>query len=472
MTMNTITNFFKPVSKTSSSQASGSAPPQRQASQTPAPSSQLPPPPSSPAALALASPVAPVRRRDAVIRGSDEEDDDDSLSSDDDLPSLFARPKAAGGPVTPRAKRTAPNVFSSPLTMQPKHKFDFKALMKHAQDDNHLKASELRVESALSALSPTAEAKPRSTNAIATSEKRVSTSLHDNMLDVLSDADGSQNEGNREKLLRAVKRSEATAHRKEYFFFDDPAGQDPECASIRVRASFPKSAATGPWKFLAAAKGRAELFEDGVPYRVQAKLKNIPDEIYLWVLAEIPIEPSLKLRGEYLRLLEVCPDQAGQLVNESLLVKMFQELGASERALGLAPRTSTTNSRCRGYNPQEIDWTSLVLVLDILSRTSNGLELDACTYAFILLLRLGMDTLIREDLIVQREYQDTLWWLVQRIHHDDWDQFVSRPFYFSPFISELCSHSIPLVRRSLHVPLHSRRRILPPLERSPGYSPH
>ena len=66
------------------------------------------------------------------------------------------------------------------------------------------------------------------------------------------------------------------------------------------------------------------------------------------------------------------------------------------------------------------------MVLEILERTSHALRLDPLIYAFAVLLRLGMDIVVREDPIVQREYQDTLWWLVQEIDEDDWNQFVRR----------------------------------------------
>lgn len=456
-----ITSFFKPVAKISSSQQSGSASqlrsPHRQEPSIPSsPSRKTPPPPSSPLGLAPSSPLVPAARDpNAVIRGSDDEDDTDFLSSDDDLPSLFTRTKAAAGGIpvpasrkdlkpgaTPRAKRTALEFPVSPLTIQPKHKFDFKALMKHALADDALLDSEQRMEIAMANESPTSAIRSKLSDSIDALGSKESASLHETMLDVFSDAENSQDEGNREKLIRAVKRSQATPNRKEYHFFDDPPQQDSNSSSIGVRSPFPKAAAKGPWKFLAKDQGRTDLFEDGVPFLVQSKLKNLPDEIFTWVLGEIPFVKSARLREEYLRLLEECPGQAGRLIDENLVVSFFRAIGASERALDLkscSPHPSKSDGKHYSGTPGSHDdgrrdWTGLLAVLEILSRTSEGLRLPSLTCSIALLIRLGMDRVIREDPDVELEYQETFWWLIKSIPRGCWDKLVC--FITSPHLRD------------------------------------
>ncbi|KAM7208880.1 hypothetical protein V8F20_000758 [Naviculisporaceae sp. PSN 640] len=448
-----ITSFFKPAPKSSSSQQSGSSsqqilsPHSRELPIIASPRKRTPPPPpsspfpASPLVLRQSPAVKATRDRNAVIRGSDDEDSDDFLSSDDDLPSLFSKPRAAV-PVpgsrkdhnlcaTPKAKRTAVAVFS-PLGNQPKHKFDWNALMKHAQADNALEESEQRMEIALAAGSPTSATKSEFPDGIDGSGKEESDSLHDTMFNVLPDAKGSEAKEHREKVLLAVKRTQATLHRKEYQFFDDPSQQSPDSpGTIGVRSSFPKAAAKGPWKFLARDQGRADLFEDGVPFLVQSKLKNLPDEIYSWVVEEIPAVKSARLREEYLRLLEKCPEHAGRLIDEKLIVKLFRGLGASDRALDLTSQTKVDKSSTgRSYNSSsssntgggQRDWTGLLAVLEILSRTSEGLTLRTLTSSIALLLRLGMDRVVHEDPDVASEYQETFWWLVKSIPAGCWDK--------------------------------------------------
>ncbi|KAK3330994.1 hypothetical protein B0H66DRAFT_467720 [Apodospora peruviana] len=432
-----ITSFFKPIPKDSQSPRQSLQP--SQLSPKPAlparasPSRRVTPPaPSSPLPLPSPSPAAPVRDRNAVIQGSEDEDDDD-FSSDDDLPSFFTRPKGSGGAVpvpgragrdtsnlcaTPKAKRTAVEFHSSPLTIMPKHKFDMRALMKHAEADNALEASERRMVSALSRESPSAD-KP------GVGSEKVTTSLHETMLDVFPDADSSQDENTREKLMRAVKRTEATVHRKQYYFFKEGGdSQQAECASVGARRQFPKTAATGVWKFLAPAQGRAEFFEDGLPYHIQTKLQNLPDGIFLWILEEIPCEKSKKLREEYLRLLGACPGHAGRLMNEDSVTQIFRILDVSERALDFGPqRAISKSSEHREPYSQQRNWIPLQSVLRTIQETAHGMEVAPLIRSFSILLRLGMDHLVREDHALERDYQDAMLRLVESIPKDSWDLF-------------------------------------------------
>lgn len=309
--------------------------------------------------------------------------------------------------------------------------------MKHAQADNALEESEQRMEIALADGSPTSAIKSNFSDDIGGSGRKESASLHDTMLDVFSDPEDSQDEGHREKVLRAVKRSQATPGRKEYHFFDEPPQQNPNSpGTIGVRGSFPKAVAKGPWKFLARDQGRADLFEDGVPFLIQSKLKNLPDEIYSWILWEIPAVKSPRLREEYLRLLENCTDHTGRLIDENLIVKLFRDLGASDTALDLRPQSKPyPKSTERSHNSSSIsssdrqrDWTGLLAVLEILSRASDGLTLRTLTCSIALVLRLGMDRVAREDPDVASEYQETFWWLVKAIPAGCWDKLVCSLF--------------------------------------------
>ncbi|KAK3694000.1 hypothetical protein B0T22DRAFT_57936 [Podospora appendiculata] len=441
-----ITSFFKRASKDSQSSGAPSQPSQSLTAPPPSqPDSQSPPKvpfssssrprtsrlPSSPPPF-LSSPAAPSlkpqpRPRDAVIQGSDDEDeDDDFISSDDDLPPLFSKPttstampipparKDANPCVTPRAKRTAIAFHSSPLSIRkPKHKFDMKALLKHAEAENAIEESEQRVASVMSRPSEPVAA-----------PKKAPGSLHDNMLNVLSDDDGSQNEGRREKVLRAVKRTGEDAERKEYPFFDKDHSRSADDFSIGARPLFPRATATGVWKFLAPAKSRVEFFEDGLPYNIQAKMQSLPDEIFLWVLHETPFEKSRKLREEYLRLLGVCPDHASEYISEETIVQLFRNLGASGRALDFALQASKTSSEYERWEPyKQRDWTPLRSVLRILAETAHGLELQSLIRSVAILLRLGMDNLMREDHLIQTDHQDAMLRLVQAVPKVSWDHF-------------------------------------------------
>lgn len=305
---------------------------------------------------------------------------------------------------------------SSPLTINTKHhKFDIRALLKHAEADEAVEEGEQRTAALIAQGSPTARGR-----AVANEEHA---SLHDTMLDVLSDPEGSQDEGNRGRLMQAVKRTEATVSRKEWYFFDRQ--NQPNSTAIQVRHPFPKSAATGVWAFLDSDKHRSEVFEDGLPYNVQCRMQNLPDQIFLWVLDEAPYVKSRKLQGEYIRLLGICSDQIKRLLVDDKVVGLFHDLGASERALLTKPRPSGNSGNGAPY-PEDCR-IRLQTVLRILAGTAHASTTQTLTRMMSILLRLGIDDLIREDEAVAGEYQDALLQIVLVVPWRDWNNFVRKP---------------------------------------------
>ncbi|KAL2136055.1 hypothetical protein VTI74DRAFT_5635 [Chaetomium olivicolor] len=418
-----IASFFKPAPQPS--QNLRPKRPNVKASPTPTPPSSSPA--SSPASfpgVQSSSPPAPtstVRDRNTVIRGSDDEDEDD-FDSDDDFPSLFPELPRSTVPAppprndtklyaTPMAKRRALDFHSSPLTINTGHKFDIKALLKHAEADNAIEKKEQRTAALLAQGSPTAQRTLLSDGP--------SPSLHDTMLELLSDADGSQDEATRGRLLRAVKRTEATVRRKEWYFFDQQS--QPNSTAIEVRAAFPKAAATGPWAFLAPEKYRSEVFEDGLPFHVQNKLGSLPDEIFRWVLNEAAHENSRKLRDEYIRLVSACPDQIGRVLDDNVILDLFRGLGASERALGAVVQPK--GSSVQGAPYPEHSWGRLGAVLRIISGTAHGMTTQSLTKSMSILLRLGIDNIVREDQEVATDYQDALLQVALAVPWKSWDNF-------------------------------------------------
>ncbi|KAK0668573.1 hypothetical protein QBC41DRAFT_276504 [Cercophora samala] len=431
-----ITSFFKPKVKNSSS------PPHQPRIETPPapPQSPSPPPPSPPSALrslsssplpppsALRSfsssppPVRQVRDRNDVIQASDDEDDDSDDSDNDEFPDLFTSlptPAPAPAPVsallvTPRAKRTAVEVCSSPLTINTKHKYDMKALLKHAETDRKLNESQQRLAALIAQGSPTRIDR----SAV---KARANVSLHDAMADVLSDANDSGDEAKRRRTLLAIQRTEAQEKRPEWYFFDEETQID-DGASITARPVFPEASATASWSFLAPEKGRREFFEDGLPYYIQSKKGDLPDDIFLWVLDQTLHEKSRKLREEYLRLLGVCPEQAERAIDPDLIVQMFQSLEASKDAL--APVSEAKQDNWPRDNPYSgRDWTPLQTVLRVLSETAAGLSVPSLTQAMAILLRLGMDNIVRDDPGVAKDFQDCLAHIVQAVPWEAWNNF-------------------------------------------------
>ena len=438
-----IRKFFQPIPKGVKSPSPATpAPRSSRGSQTPELSAPRPAPspdfdlPSSPVP-APAPAEKPVWDKTTVIKGSDDEDEDD-LSSDDGLPNLFARPKrnaapaaaAAAAPVpvpvppkesrnpcvTPRAKRIAVTFHSSPLSTIPKPKFDMKALVKHAESYDAAEASAQRVSHLLmdnSPNSPNAEvstAKPRG-------------NLYETIMDVLSDAENEDTAIEKHKLLRAVRRTEVSFDRKLWLFFERTL--DDSCFASPARSRFPSTAALGAWKFLANPKARNHFFTDGLAHAVQVRREDLPDEIYLWILDEITVETPEPLRQEYLRLLAICPDQTRRLLTEERLPYLFSRVGASETALEPTPEISGSVRSDEPYPGRR--WSPLQSLLSLIAQTSHQMALKAVTRAFSILLRLGIDTLVLENINIRKFYSDAVQRLSSAIPQDLWDQFVSVP---------------------------------------------
>lgn len=474
-----ITSVFKPAPKPSPS-SQPAEPELPQLPSQPVPSAQTPPRlPSSPSShlqLLSSSPPAPavptVRDRNAVIPGSDDEDSDASISSDDDLPDLFAAARARDGTVarpsprqapcvTPRAKRTALEFPSSPLTIRTKgrHKFDMKALMEHAAADNAIAESELRLQALQAQREEEADdvAAERALPGSAGKDK----TMHETMMDVFDDPSNSEAEARREKLVQAVKRTEVTFQKPRWCFFDYQDTKEPG-SSIEARMPFPRAAAVGIWAFLAQAETRSHRFEDGVVFNIQEKmhlkdkqrkekqekerkgktqledkepekkLPALPDDIFLWVLREIHMEKSRKLRDEYIRLLGVCEDQVSRLVDPNIIDQLFRYAGASERVFE-SPTTPTyklSEDREKAY--VERDKTPLRSTLRIVTETCIGLSHPCRTRCATILLRLGMDNLIREDQDFAHIFQEALFWLVWSVPDEAFNTFVSPPFPIHP----------------------------------------
>ncbi|KAL1840601.1 hypothetical protein VTJ49DRAFT_288 [Mycothermus thermophilus] len=432
MSKNTsITNFFKPVPRVS--QSPQSTPTQTQtATSTQTPASPTPPPlvPHVSFSPTPAPPPPPsaARDRNQVIWGSDDEDDDD-LDTDDEFPDLFALPstlpvqplaarKELGLLGTPRAKRPAVlDLNSSPLTINTRHKFDIQALLKHAEADSANEKSQKRTAELLAQGSPTTV----STGPGAT-EAPADGSLHDDMLAMLPGS-GDDHGG---KLLRAVKRTEANVEKRVWYFFDRQP--DANEAAVHVRKTFPKSKATGVWSMLASEKNRLEVFEDGLPYNVECRMRNLPDEIFEWVLHEAPWEKSRRLRDEYVRLLGACSHQIGRVLNESAVLGMFRDLGASVRALETTAFPPATSGPSGAESEQGAPYPEqarvrLETVLRILGATAHGANLQVLTRTTSILLRLGIDHIVREDQAIGTAYQDALLRFVSAVSFRAWNSF-------------------------------------------------
>lgn len=414
-----IRSFFRPVPQ--ASHTSQPSPPSES-------QSSLPQPPSSPnpALLSSPQPATPPRphaiSRDAIIHGSDEEDD----ASDSSLPDLCALPRQVESPiaypspapkdrnpcVTPRAKRTAKEFHSSPLTLMPKYnlppKFDLKALLSHARKDDATEASAQRVSATIS--------RKQSPSALSAQNDPAAV-LHKHVMDLGDGDDDEDAEVDKHKLRRAIDRTELGAARKRWYFFKQnfeppPFSQTP----------FPNAAATGRWRFLKDAKSRREDFENGIPQLMVTKQNDLPDEIFLWVLDQACLEPADSLRATYVGLLSVCNHHITRLVDADRLKQMFHSLGCRWESTDFSSRLDSIQEFNDPYPGRT--WSQLRSVLQFLSVAAPHMSPACLTCATNILLRLGIDTVVIENPDIMVAYEEALANIADNVAANHWHEFV------------------------------------------------
>jgi len=411
-----IRNFFKPASP-----AKGSHPSQPGASQT-----SMPFLPSSPGSLVSSPasgrhtpppPARPALGRDAVINGSDDDDDDSDASLPEfsvTLPraSAFPPPRDRNSCVTPKAKRTAHDFPSSPLSIrqQPKHKFDMKALLNNAARDDAAEATAQRVAAILREHDRDSESPPSKGPL-----QQQPANIQEHMLGLMES--GRDDEVDRDKILRALERTDARAVHERWYFFKEYLG-----ASPASRTPFPAGAAIGRWAFLDDTEARQGCIEQGIVQTALRKKQNLPDEIFLWLLDELCLEPQEALRVRYIEILALCPDQVRRHVDTEALCRLFQRLGSRWESTDLSARVEMVPAIGEPYPGRT--WSHLGSVLRLLSAVAADLSDQAIAGAVKLLLRLGVDGVVQETVDLALAYRDAMQNLMTAVPLSRWDDFV------------------------------------------------
>lgn len=381
---------------------------------------------------------------DAVIAASD--DDDGMDSSDSDLPDIMApiASKRAGAEqcVTPRAKRTAIQydgaLFSSPLSIRKKHKYDLAALARFNERDEEKKASELRLKELEersekearelereAALNPAIDNGDEDSDGEVDDEAKAGRDLKRRLLEsVKAEADAAEEdeEGRgKMRIMRALERAADASTGKKTFYFFEQAETDTK--GLVVGNAFPVAQAKGPWKILADKQDRARHFQSGLPFDIQRMFSSMPDEIFLWILDELCQERRRDLAAEYVKLLKICDDQARQLVTPALLQRLFRNLGGSIESCNLSLAVSLMDEVKDPYRGRE--WTSLENFLGLLGCIAHSLGSNSRIVAMQMLLRLGMDNIAVENFGLAQEWRWTVDLLARSVPGREWNSFVS-----------------------------------------------
>ncbi|XHF96505.1 hypothetical protein AWENTII_000138 [Aspergillus wentii] len=254
-----------------------------------------------------------VKNGKEVVISSDGEDTDSiaSLESPDDLLAQFTKP-ANDAPVKEEVKNEPadtgmslrsekgkakedkkPYKFGSTRYSAPKHKFTLDSLVTAAIDDNETEANVAKLRAAFDSEKAAEENENTEGNARHLNEGILASTLDDQ-----DDEGGLQFQ----RLLDAVRRTEAFDQERSWFFFsgktDVPSGLE-----------FPRDSIT-PGTYMAGLRepeSRERAFHSGI-MEIALSRQFLPDELIMWIFQSVSSEPRDGLRQAYCRVFKVCHD--------------------------------------------------------------------------------------------------------------------------------------------------------------------
>ncbi|KAK8073760.1 hypothetical protein PG994_004659 [Apiospora phragmitis] len=391
-----IRGFFKnPAGGAASTTKSETTTPPRTKAVPMQPTSSSPNAPSSPITPQPARTKVPLSRDD-VIRGSDDEDEDDSDDSLESLSEIAARQRKPGHATLPsattKAKRVASgNSRATPVvqTQPQKHKYDLKALLKHAREDDAADESVRRA----GALLRLDDANKKETEVPKGDNESRPTNMREAAKELLhGDEEGSKGD----KLVRAINRTTGDASQPHYYFFELEAPS----RDVR-RTPFPTLAAKKQWSFLADTSTREETFVRGLPTALASKGKELPEELYQWILDEVCLEKNMQLRMQYCNLITLCRENTRRLVDVKRLQQILESIGSRK-----FPNENSQWHSSPGLEQsyRERNWSPVSTFLKLLERMAPNLAPETIIGAIQILIRMSLDPIVSRDIRIRIDH--------------------------------------------------------------------
>lgn len=295
--------------------------------------------------------------------------------------------------------------------MLSKSQFDMKSLMSHALKDDAAEASSKRVKAMMAPKND----QEHSYTASADNDNKAK-------LDALLESVAGEHEGGIAKVNRALKRTEATVPEKRWYFFDTHLKTSKETAN-----PFPKPSGLKGWESeLKDPQMRYQSFISGFVEDMRVLGKQLPDELFLWVLNEAFIEPRDPLRNSYLNVLRECPEQLERLLVPELIRKLFRRLGATQSASILAETVRSVLKLSDAYS--HFNWSRLCSILNFLGKIGSTLQQNSRIYLMCTILRMSVDRGIMENVDLLVEVHRAMYYLCRDAPEEEWESSVSIPF--------------------------------------------
>lgn len=200
-----------------------------------------------------------------------------------------------------------------------------------------------------------------------------------------------EGEGGSHRIKRALKRTEATLAELRFRFFDipDKTSKPPE------RLSFPKKNVKKWGINLRDPEIRYQTFVSGFAEDMVKLNQTLPDEIFMWLISEIPMESDNVLRTSYCNTLRESHEQVGRLFGPETIRGIFHGLGGNSTAIDVTKRIHAIQELASPYGKRT--WARTRSVVKLLGLLSRSLNMEARIHVVVMLLRMSCDRAVRSD---------------------------------------------------------------------------
>jgi hypothetical protein len=316
-------------------------------------------------------------------------------------------------PIGTRAKRSALDFHSSSLAVLPKYKFDLKSLISHAETDEATEASSKRVKAMIASKEDESIMVPRDDGVDGAKF------VHGNLLEsVVVDKE----DGELQKVTRALMRTEAIITEKRWYFFDTQSK-----STKPKRQPFPTASVPQNWKGdLVDPQLRHHTFVSGFAEDMVSYGRTLPDELFLWILNEVCFESQDVLRNSYCNILKESSEQVHRLIVPDLIRKTLQALGGSSVAVNVTQKIIPAPALTNPYTTQDL--AKLRSVVKLFGQFAKSLQQKSRTYIISMLQRMSVDHVVFENVDLLDSVQETIYRLCRYTPEDKWEISVSQPF--------------------------------------------
>lgn len=376
-----------------------------------------------------------VKNGEVVIRNSDDESDSETSLEDLDGLLLLESQKTQREPSCPelqlpstsrnrnavdrghmsRRRRTKTDIvtaqINSDLPVQAKrYKFDLESLAKHKKQEDASTEDFSRASAMFRMLD---QQKVSATGVPGTA---ATTGPFDaTFIDLIMREHGDDDELSR--LKAAIRRTEALNHDKMWSFFDEQA-EEP----LPEQAEFPVSEDDHLGRMLGKTFSRQQAFLSGYVGEFAMK-ERLPEEILLWIMDAICLEPRDDLRYSYSTILRDASKDLASILSPKRIDMLFRNIGATAKALDIEGPVDPYPIFSQSM--EAVSRPNLLSILDLFQKVASILGTETRMHVICTLCRLALDHSVANNCHVISAIEDAFASLFESIPQQNLDHEVS-----------------------------------------------